>query len=118
MYTMSKIKLTAAKARVLQALFKNPLTTDSVNGLEDAYKEVLCAIGNSGRLTQQFMVDLDREFSAGLYTLVYRLSLYVDKDMYVDLGKIVDVVFLNNELRIKVNDSNDEFTLLLRPEAY
>ena len=114
---MYKTKLTAAKARILQALFANPLTADTVNGLEDAYRETLIALGNKGRLTTQFMIDLDRVFSRGLYTLTYRLSLYVDDEMEIDLGLITGVSFINNELRLNVKDGVDEFSILIRAEG-
>lgn len=113
---MRKIKLTAAKARILQALFSNPLTADSINGLEDAYRETLVAIGNAGRLTTHFMIDLDRVYSHGLYTMIYRLALYVDEEMEIDLGVITGVVFINDELRLDVDDDGTRYKIVLEAE--
>lgn len=109
--------MTAAKCRVLQALFANPLTADSVGGLEDAYKETLVALGTRGRLTRQFMIDLDRKFSRGLYTLTYRLALYVNEEMEIDLGELTGVVFINNELKLDVRDDDTEFRIVLKVEV-
>lgn len=114
---MDVLRLTPSRARVLQALYANPLTADTISGLEDAYKETMTALGRKGRLSTQFMIDLDRKFEHGLYTIKYRLSLYVDKDTCVDLGEITGVQYKNDELRLDVVDKTVEFAVVLKAEV-
>ena len=106
------IRLTTTKAKVVKMLFNTPFTADSVSGLEDAYHEALVAIGDKGFLTKQFMIDLDRVFAKGLYTLKFRLSMYVDNETTIDVGEIIDVKLSRGELRLDLVDENTNYSMV------
>ena len=107
------VKLSMSRARTFCSLYANPPTADSVNALEDLYKEILVAIGNGGRLTRTFMVVLDRTFSSGIYTLCYRLSVYVNSEMMIDVGLITGAYLREEELYLHVKDGLEEFKVVL-----
>ena len=104
--------LTRNKIYTVRTILGNPLQVDTVSGLEDMYREILNIIGNKGRLNSSYYVDVDRDYSNGLFTSVLRLSLRLDKDTLADLGRITGVMITGDEVRIDVDDPGTAAVIL------